>query len=138
MTIIDPDFLKSCHSAGPCEYCGVMCRERECHHVIPRGAGGANRLDIPLNAVRLGATRPYPLCLCHRSVTDGNISQAEMFDVVAAREGVLVDDVEAVLRLILRLDKQASPYKVFVAADQLETVSARRLYLDTMRKAGKL
>ena len=73
-----------------CEVCGKATQEGEgAHHVISKGSGGA---DHPWNLVMLC----NPNCHIHKA-HGGHYSKRFLFEVIAKREGVSVDEVEEVV-----------------------------------------
>ncbi len=74
-----------------CERCGARA-SGENHHVVTRGAGGP---DHALNLIQLCQT-------CHTKAHAGNISKQELFEIIAKREGVPVQDVIDTVRRLQR------------------------------------
>ena len=72
-----------------CEVCGrwTYC---EVHHIIPCGMGGGNRIDHVYNLINICAGYGD----CHDKAQKYVISQHDLFEVVAKREGVSVEEVE--------------------------------------------
>jgi len=84
MKIIDPAALKTPRSPL-CEWCGIYTRrETERHHIVSRGMGGGNRLDIPENLIDLGGAFD---CGCHDKAQRGEIKQVELWVKVGNRLG---------------------------------------------------
>lgn len=108
MRIINKALRRAFTQPGPCEYCRKWCARREGHHLLSKGMGGANTFDIPINLIALGASKPYPLCLCHGDVTDGRIDNSEMVSLVAQRENTRADCIEAVMTVLCRMPKYPS------------------------------
>ena len=84
-----------------CEFCSRF-RSVVGHHLHSRGAG---RIDLPLNLIGLCAE-------CHQAVHDGHILRADLLAVVAQREGLMQQDIEAEVYRIRRLPK-GSIYEAF-------------------------
>ncbi len=76
-----------------CERCGARA-SGEPHHVITRGAGGP---DHPFNLIQLCGPN------CHYGdVPAGKVSKQELFEIIAKREGVPVQDVIDTVRRLQR------------------------------------
>lgn len=98
MKIIDPAVMKTPRSPL-CEYCGLYCRRpTERHHIVSRGMGGANRLDIEQNLIDLGGAFD---CGCHDRAQRGEISKDDLFECVALKLGSTHAQVKTkVMRLL--------------------------------------
>jgi hypothetical protein len=107
VVIVDEELLRMFRAPGRCELCGNWCDVREPHHVFARGLGGGARLDIPENLLALGST-PGWQCRCHRLCEDGFIPRHAQLCVVALREGMEVEEVEAEIHRVRRLPKRAA------------------------------
>ena len=97
MRIIDDVLLEEFRAKEFCEWCGRRLRYKaEPAHVFARGRSNGFRLDIRWNLVGLGG--PWD-CACHKSSHDGHEPlQHDLLAVVAAREGLLQDEIETVLK----------------------------------------
>ena len=149
MTHTDEKTLDLFRVAGPCEICDRWCQVREPAHWIAVAQG---RLDLSINLLALGSTSRFS-CGCHRAAHDGNVKYfqsigkpvKEIADIsrmmlltIAARIDEWADDIEAVLLLIGRTDKDASADAIRLKAGELmPSGSARVLYLRTMESIGK-
>ena len=102
MKIIDPEVMNTPRSPL-CEACGTYCRRpTERHHIVSRGMGGANRLDIPENLIDLGG--PFD-CNCHGKAQSGHIKKAKLFRIVARRMGTLAWMIRQKVYRLLRAPK---------------------------------
>ncbi len=103
MIVISEKTLEWARSAGPCEHCRIWQTRRHPHHVIGRGHGGGNRLD--LKAALLG------LCpKCHSLYGDDPDYLWLFLQIIADREGFV--DGEAVrdyLNLVLYQTPKEGP-----------------------------
>lgn len=134
--------LRRQFAARPCEICpylGVVCLGPvECFHVIHAGMGGGRRLDVRLNLLSCCAFQ-------HRRHHDGNLEfngqrlrEEEFFELVALREHLPNEvDVQQVLRLILRLPKDASAAQISRSVALLP-LADRRVAWETLREMGKV
>ena len=82
-----------CIYAPYCEICGTAGNLHN-HHYFSRGAGGPN---VILN--RLTVCRN-----CHTKCHSGQISRARQLEIIARREGMAPDEVEAKLYAMRRGD----------------------------------
>ncbi len=84
MRIVDEELLEKFRSKTTCEWCKkLFLSGLDPHHVHSKGAG---RLDIQWNLIALCRR-------CHSDVHDGRILRDDLLAVVAAREGVLQDEI---------------------------------------------
>ena len=84
MIIIDNALLRTARSLR-CEYCDRLCGyPTERHHIVPRGMGGGNRLDVAENLVDLGGAFD---CRCHEDAQKGVITKKELFCAAGRRLG---------------------------------------------------
>jgi hypothetical protein len=113
---------------GRCEGCGKSCQNTEPHHRITRGAGGS---DIKINLIRVGATLPFPICPCHDVMQRYVTTKNQQLELIAAREGLPVNDLEAVLSWIHRLEPRPTLSRIVAALDELPA-SARKLAVKTL------
>jgi len=97
LKLIDREMMEEFRRKERCEWCKRPVARCEPHHVLGRGIGGGRRIDHPFNLVAL--------CLeCHRSHHDGNPPlKCDLLAIVAAREGVLQDEIEEEINRIRRL-----------------------------------
>jgi hypothetical protein len=98
LIIIDFDALAACRNRPACE----CCKRRppcEAHHVWFRGMGGGSRLDVPINLIALCRQ-------CHNQVHAGVIRRDDLLAIVALREGMLQDDIEAEINRLKRSPKE--------------------------------
>ena len=108
MIVKDKVVLARFRLPGPCEYCGRPCPNgRDPHHaVIKRGMGGGRRLDVPENLISL--CRGFyqgKWVSCHDDAERGVIPKADLLAIIARRENMLQDEIEAYLWLLLRRPK---------------------------------
>lgn len=133
MKITNEDTLDLFRGPGPCEYCGIGCMRREPHHITSVGAGGS---DIGINLIALGGTGLFR-CSCHALVHAGKIDRQKMKEIAAKREGVSVEDAQAVVWLLLRLPPRPSVSDI---EKELEGVSEAvgALVMKELKRAGYL
>jgi hypothetical protein len=98
--IIDEKLLDYFRDKRICELCGRRIPWKEKahpHHVQARGHGGGSRLDVALNV--LGA--------CWQCHSDAGTPEGkeQCLEVVAYREGLLVEQVQEAIWRLLRRDK---------------------------------
>lgn len=86
MIIKNKKLLAEFRGPGFCELCRAWCQAREPHHILCRGHGGGNRLDVRLNLISLGSAYD---CNCHGRYHDGHIPRCRILAVVCRREDVL-------------------------------------------------
>ena len=100
MKIVSESTLDAFRSALYCEWCGDRLRGKaHPHHVATKGIGGGGRIDHPLNIVSLCA-------FCHNEHHNGHRPlTCDLIATIAAREGVLQDDVTGFVRDIRRLPR---------------------------------
>ena len=101
MKIIDPEFLAQFRGPGICEYCRRTVRNREPHHLFCRGMGGACQLDVMINLMALCATFSGGQH-CHHRYHFGIIPKRELIAIVAHREGMTPEELEAEIRRLQR------------------------------------
>lgn len=89
--VTDKTLLKALR-IGCCELCGRADMERGVHHIITRGAAGP---DARCNLVCLCNS-------CHTAAHAGNIAKEQLWAIVAAREGMTAEQVEAEARALAR------------------------------------
>jgi hypothetical protein len=102
--IKDEKLLATFRTPGLCEICQVSCLRREPHHLVRRGKGGGTRLDIELNLVAVGGLFQ---CSCHDDIEQHRIPENKPFEVVAARYGMMVKQVQVRLWEIVRAPKES-------------------------------
>jgi hypothetical protein len=95
--IINENLLEQFRRKRRCEWCGHSVTGCDPHHVFTRGAG---RLDLRINLI--GLCRE-----CHNDVHLGHIARFDLLAVVAAREGMSQDVIEAEIYRLRRLPKEA-------------------------------
>lgn len=90
--VIDPAAIERVRqrAGGRCEWCGRSAAI-EVHHIIPRGMGGARRLDTDWNMV--GLCR-----LCHDAAQQYRIPRRALLARTVYLTGVLWEDVERTAR----------------------------------------
>lgn len=115
VVIIDEKLLKEFRKPGACEWCGRWSDPRQPHHIIKRGQGGGNRMDLRLNLISFG--HQY-CCDCHDCaeyrVPGQDIMPNDCFAKVAAREsknypGITQDVIRMALEFVRRYDKKTLP-----------------------------
>ena len=101
MKVIDEAVLDHFREKTVCEACLRPLRYRaHPHHLWARGLGGGSRIDHPWNLITLGGNRD---CNCHGRHHDGNTPTRDfLIEVVAKREGVTADQVQAEIWRLLR------------------------------------
>ena len=75
---------------GHCELCGRSADDIGVHHIITKASGGP---DARCNLVCLCNS-------CHTAAHAGNIAKEQLWAIVAAREGMTAEQVEAVRRRV--------------------------------------
>ena len=95
MRIPYPDLLKLFRTEGECEVCERPCLVREPHHIRARGVGDVHRLDIRINLIALGSSRPGLGCDCHERVhtwpgVSVDAKTRLLLEKVAEREGDVI------------------------------------------------
>ena len=89
MIVINKPLLAEFRAKLVCEHCGrAIIGPAEPHHWKPKGMGGGSRLDIRCNLIALDSR-------CHRMAEDGNIPRETILAIIAQREGMLQDEVQA-------------------------------------------
>ncbi len=102
MKVIDEAVLDKFRTAHYCEYCQRWCERTDPHHWKPKGMGSGSRLDIPRNLIALCRE-------CHNKAEDGNIPRHVILALIAVREQVWPDAIEAEIYLLLRTPKEEMP-----------------------------
>lgn len=92
------DLLDYFRRRPECELCGLVKACHDPHHIKPKGIGGGSRLDVACNLMALCRA-------CHIEVHAGKISKAQLLEIIAAREGLLAEEVEAAVWRLLRTPK---------------------------------
>jgi hypothetical protein len=96
--IVNAKLIAEVGGPGLCEHCLRPSLYREVHHALSIGSGGGGRIDHRLNLLGL--------CLrCHRELHDGNLSREILWEVIAKREGVSVEEVKVEVYRIRSLPK---------------------------------
>lgn len=95
MRIINEKLLRTFAGAGQCAWCGRYVSVRHAHHIHSKGAG---RLDVCVNLVSLCPQD-------HAGVHNGDLDRYDLLAVVAVREGLMQDEIEAVIHELRRWDK---------------------------------
>ena len=124
MTYTEKGFLPQFRGPGRCELCPPegRCGEREPHHVIARGMGGADELNLPINLISLGC------CWCcghHRRYHAGQVDKWDVLEAVARREGLDPGFLESRLWKLVRAPKECDPC---LRCQGAGTVKVRQLY----------
>lgn len=111
--ISNQKLLATFRVAGRCEWCGRWCQRREAVHVFACGHGGGRRLDVYWNLLGcgLGAWSGRAECLCH-GLSHEKPAEYDFLAVVAAREGLLQDDIRSARWVLDRLPRDARPWQV--------------------------
>lgn len=100
MTIVDDSLLDEFRGTIACGWCRRVSQGRlDPHHLFGRGHGGGSRLDHRWNLIALCRA-------CHNDVHAGHIRRADLLAMVAVREGVLQDQIEAEIYRLLRTAKE--------------------------------
>lgn len=105
MEIIDDELLDFFRESFRCEWC-KKATIVDCHHYwYRRGIGGGSRLDHPWNLVSLCRAD-------HDAHHQGNVpTRTDLLAIVAAREGVLQDDIIAELLRLRNLPREERKWK---------------------------
>ncbi len=139
MKIINETILDEFRTPGLCHICKQPMRQRDAHHHVRKGAGGGARLDVRINLVAVGATLGFPLCPCHSDCQEYRIPAKQVLEIIAAREHQTVEDVEAVLYLLARLDGKASAERLTeMVVKECGRESTRKLAFRELGEAGKV
>lgn len=135
MRIVDDALIASYRRHGRCEWCGrnvMLCAA----HIFGKGAG---QVDIPCNLVSLGMDAVRD-CSCHHdSHLTGWPGRDELLAIAAAREGVLQDDIEAVVMMARRLPRSPREDQIQREIDGLsptQRVLARKQLFRHLGKAA--
>lgn len=97
MRVVDPDALDRIR-ALPCAWCGARPLS-EAAHLFARGHGGGLRVDLRQNLVSLCR-------LDHQMHHDGHEpTRVQLLAVVAAREGITVEQLQDLLWRVMRAEK---------------------------------
>lgn len=92
-----------------CEICKKLCRRTCPAHVLSVGSG---RIDDRRNLVRVGRD-PFEDCSCHQtSHYNQTITQARLFAIVAAREGLLAETLKPALDAVKACPRFSTMTKV--------------------------
>lgn len=118
MRIVNEKLLKEFRQKERCEYCNRPCESLDAHHLVQRGLGGGKRLDISPNLAALCR-------FCHTDYHAGKIMYEDMLAVVAAREGVLQDDIRKVMQWIRKLPQRPLPYQLEEALKELSSTQKK-------------
>lgn len=98
MKIIDEALLQEFRDKQRCEWCGRVGIVQP-HHLWARGMGGGGRLDVRINLIALCAN-------CHsRHHQGGRPLKCDLLADVAAREGMMQDDIEREIYRLRRARK---------------------------------
>lgn len=96
------DLLAYFRRRPECELCGAENRQGlDPNHVKPKGIGGGSQLDVALNLIAMCRS-------CHNAYHDGRVSKRELQTIIAEREGLLPEEVEAAVWRLLRTPKRGS------------------------------
>lgn len=94
--IIDPALLEEYRLRCKCELCGKEVRGgTQPHHLFTRGAG---RMDVSFNLAALCAP-------CHHAIHLNAVWKPRLFGIVAAREGMTVEQLKEKLWELRRRKK---------------------------------
>jgi hypothetical protein len=104
MKIINKDLIRAFREPGNCEFCGRYCKAREAHHWQPKGMGNGCQLDVRFNLICVGST-PLWQCTCHTQMESGEIYRRDVLAKIAALNGLLQDQVERAIFILVRLPK---------------------------------
>lgn len=136
MRIVNEPLLASLRTPGRCEWCKRPCRAREVAHIRAKGLGSGGRYDVRINLVSLGIGlwSGEAACHCHSEHHAGHEpTRIDLLAVVAAREDVMQDEIEAVMDLLARLPKRPRQAQIDAGLEEL-TGSAQRLWHRTWRE----
>ena len=87
MKIVNDDLLAEFRCRPACEVCGrSTAAGADPHHLLARGMGGGNQMDVRENLIALCRT-------CHTAAHAGNIKRGNLVRLVAKREGLLPDEL---------------------------------------------
>lgn len=108
MIVISEKTLKLFRGAGECECCQKWYSHREASHIIPRGMGGARRLDLPENLIAHGPDHHWRHHNPHAADEHYEVRQMALFEIVARREKFPSGEaVKAYLMAVLALPKNS-------------------------------
>jgi hypothetical protein len=134
MKIVNEATLDKFRMPGRCELCQKQCRVREPHHHQRKGHGGGYRLDVSIGLISLGPSQTF-VCVCHARVTDGDISDARVLEVIAKRHATTPDAIQEALWVLARLPKRASVQEI---EEEIAGVDGEvsRLVVEALHEAG--
>lgn len=100
MKIVKPYLLAHFRAKAWCEWCGNPGAV-DPHHIFGRGLGGGTRLDIRINLIALCR-------ICHNAYHSSHIMRTDLLAKVAAREGMLQDDIVSEIYRLRRSPRNAA------------------------------
>lgn len=128
MIFKNDELLKEHRGAFDCEGCGKFRRDCAAHHAFrKRGLGGATRLDVSIQLIRLG------WWCCHAKAEVDRKFNDELRAKIAAREKASVMAIEDALRFLLMCPKKSSPAWISTAAQGL-SAEVRRLVMKCLEE----
>lgn len=96
-------------------------------HVFAKGHGGGRQIDAPFNLVALGMDAVFD-CPCHvRSHAGQEPTHDDLLAIAAAQNKCHQRDIEQLVYLIRRLDRDTTREQLFAAIEQECRPSAREL-----------
>lgn len=134
MKIVNEPLLRQFRSR-PCELCGHQ-PPNEPHHVIRKGIGGGSQIDHPLNLLTVCRWHHEWI---HRGMQPPDVrvpTARDLWRIVAKREGVEIDTVEAVMFCVKRLPRDARPHHLDAALEGCDE-AVKRLVHDALKGRAK-
>lgn len=131
MKIENPDLIASYRKRGPCSYCGKnvnLCAA----HIFAKGHGGGRQIDAPFNLVAMGQDARWD-CDCHQRHHLGwEPLHCDLLAIAAAQNNCHQRDIEQLVYLIRRLDRDTTREQLFEAICRECRPSARNLARRTL------
>lgn len=127
MKIVNEYLTKSYQKPGKCSYCGKSVRMLCAAHIFAKGHGGGRQIDVPFNLVALGMDA-FLDCSCHvRSHAGQSPTHGDLLAIAAKQNKTSWVDIEQLIYLIRRLDRDTTREQMFAAIERECRPSAREL-----------
>lgn len=132
MKIVNDALTASYRHPGKCSWCGERVRMLCGAHIFAKGHGGGRQIDAPFNLVALGADAVFD-CSCHvRHHAGQRPKHCDLLAVAAAQNKCHQRDIEQLVYLIRRLDRDTTREQLFAAIDRECRPTARELARRTL------